>query len=115
MQPAWTAGRPLPGGDMTSFPDFAAELAREYAALPQDLVHHYARLYGTRARALLGPARSCADLGRHFGANLYEREASYVSDTEWATCAADILDRRTKHGLSLTPAERRAFQASFGA
>ncbi|MBV8919153.1 glycerol-3-phosphate dehydrogenase [Bradyrhizobium sp.] len=114
MQPAWTAGKPLPGGDMTSFPDFAAELAREYAALPQDLVHHYARLYGTRARELLGSARRCADLGRHFGANLYEREASYVSDTEWATCAADILDRRTKHRLSLTSAERAAFQTAVG-
>jgi glycerol-3-phosphate dehydrogenase len=115
MQPAWTAGKPLPGGDMTSFPEFAAEFAREYPALPQDLVHHYARLYGTRARALLGAARSSADLGRRFGANFYEREAGYLRDTEWATRTADFLDRRTKHGLSLTPAERLAFEAALGA
>jgi glycerol-3-phosphate dehydrogenase len=114
MQPAWTAGKPLPGGDIASFADFAADLVRDYATLPQDLVHHYARLYGTRARALLGSARSCADLGRHFGATLYEREASFLRDTEWAMRSADILERRTKHGLRLTPAERAAFQTAVG-
>jgi D-erythritol 1-phosphate dehydrogenase len=115
MSSAWTAGQPLPGGDINSFADFAADLVREYSALPQDLVHHYARLYGARARELLGPARSCADLGRHFGANFYEREASYLCDTEWASRAADILDRRTKHGLRLTPAQRAAFETAIGA
>jgi glycerol-3-phosphate dehydrogenase len=115
MQPSWTATKPLPGGDITSFADFSADLARDYSGLPQDLVHHYARLYGTRARQLLGSARSRADLGQHFGANFFEREASFLRDTEWAVRAADFLDRRTKHGLRLTPAERLIFQASFGA
>jgi D-erythritol 1-phosphate dehydrogenase len=114
MSGAWTAGKPLPGGDIVSFADFAADLARDYPGLPQQLVRHYARLYGTRARQLLGRARSCADLGRHFGANFYEREAFYLRDTEWATRAADVLDRRTKHGLHLTPAQRAAFQVAVG-
>jgi len=114
MQSAWTAGKPLPGGDIASFSEFVDALVREYAALPRDLLHHYARLYGTRARALLGPARSCADLGRHFGANFYQREANFLRDTEWATTSADFLDRRTKHGLSLTPAERLKFQTAVG-
>jgi glycerol-3-phosphate dehydrogenase len=114
MSRAWTAGKPLPGGDIVSFADFAADLARDYPGLPQQLVRHYARLYGTRARQLLGRARSCADLGQHFGANFYEREAFYLRDTEWATRAADVLDRRTKHGLHLTPAQRAAFQVAVG-
>jgi glycerol-3-phosphate dehydrogenase len=108
-------GRSMTGGDISgTFDDFVADLARDYAGLPQTLVHHCARLYGTRARELLGSARSCADLGCHFGGDLYEREASYLRETEWARRAADVLERRTKHRLHLTPAQRAVFEASVG-
>ncbi len=112
MSSAWTAGRPLPGGDIGgSFDDFIGELARDYPDLPRRLIHHYARLYGTRARDLLGSARISADLGRHFGGNFYEREAIYLREKEWAMRPADYLDRRTKHGLHLTPAQRIALES----
>jgi D-erythritol 1-phosphate dehydrogenase len=115
MTPAWTAGAPLPGGDIGgTFSDFAARLQRDYPEVPNPLLLHYARLYGTHARDLLGDVRTCDDLGRHFGGDLYQREASYLRDTEWATTAADILDRRTKHGLHLTPVQRAEFAASVG-
>ncbi len=114
MLPAWTADKALPGGDIPgTFAEFAAGLKRDYPGLPPQLVLHYARLYGTRARELLGSARSYADLGRHFGGEFYDIEASYLRETEWAAKAADFLDRRTKHGLHLTPAERAAFEASL--
>jgi glycerol-3-phosphate dehydrogenase len=77
-------------------------------------VQHCARLYGTRARELLGSARACADLGRHFGGDFYEREATYLRDKEWARRAGDFLDRRTKHGLHLTEAQRAAFEKELG-
>jgi len=115
MQGAWTAHAPLPGGNIPgTFADFVIGLERDYPALPRTLVHHCARLYGTRARELLGAARTCGDLGRHFGGDFYEREASFLRETEWATNAADFLDRRTKHGLHLTPAQRAAFEADIG-
>ncbi|TMK46622.1 MAG: glycerol-3-phosphate dehydrogenase [Alphaproteobacteria bacterium] len=115
LSPAWTAGAHLPGGDIPGdFEDFVADLQREYPGLRETLVRHYARLYGTRARELLGPARTCSDLGRHFGGDLYEREARYLRETEWATQAADVLDRRTKHGLHLTSGKRAAFEDSIG-
>jgi glycerol-3-phosphate dehydrogenase len=60
---------------------------------------------------MLDGARSMADLGRHFGALLYEREVDFLRRGEWAIDAEDILDRRTKHGLHLTPEERAAFAA----
>jgi glycerol-3-phosphate dehydrogenase len=60
---------------------------------------------------LLGSARSSVDLGRHFGGDFYECEAVYLRDKEWAMRSADFLDRRTKHGLHLTPAERLAFES----
>jgi glycerol-3-phosphate dehydrogenase len=112
MAPAWTASAPLPGGDIgDTFADFVVRLQRDYPELPNALLLHYARLYGTRARGLLGSVRTCADLGRHFGGNFYQREASYLREAEWATTAADILDRRTKHGLHLTPSQRAEFEA----
>ncbi|MDB5606139.1 MAG: glpD [Bradyrhizobium sp.] len=115
LLPAWTAGARLPGGDIPGgFGDFVVDLQHEYWGLPDPLILHYARLYGTRARELLGPARNCSDLGRHFGGDLYEREACYLRETEWATQAADVLDRRTKHGLHLTSCQRAVFEDSFG-
>ena len=49
---------------------------------------------------------TAADLGEHFGAALYEREARYLVEHEWARTAEDILWRRTKAGLHLTDAQK---------
>jgi len=111
MKGAWTATVPMPGGDMPAA-DFERWLAGFGAArpwLPTALARHYARLYGTRAAALLGGCAGVADLGRHFGGLLYEREARFLAAEEWAETADDILERRTKHGLHLSAAERAAF------
>ena len=114
MAPAWTAGACLPGGDLgASFEQFLADLAAAYPALPHQAVTHYARLYGTCARDLLGSARSTDDLGRHFGGTFYERELVYLREREWAVTAADVLERRTKHGLHLTRAERETFETQL--
>ncbi len=97
----------MPGAD---FDAFLADLRRAYPWLPASLARHYARLYGTRARTLLKSAASPADLGFRFGADFFEREATFLFETEWAESASDILDRRTKHGLHLSAAERVAFE-----
>ncbi len=111
MKPAWTARAPLPGGDMASadFPTFLAELAADHPWLPPSLARHYARLYGTRARVLLGSVRRMEDLGPRFGPLLYAAEADYLRAHEWARTAEDILRRRTKHGLQMTAEERSRF------
>ncbi|MFO1068783.1 MAG: glycerol-3-phosphate dehydrogenase [Geminicoccaceae bacterium] len=111
MRAAWTAGTVLPGGDM---PDadadrFLARLRTERPWLTEELAGHYTRLYGTRLDRVLGDARGIADLGRHFGGLLYEREARYLLASEWAASAEDILERRTKHARHLTPEQARAF------
>ena len=96
----------MPNAD---FDAYLAEVGRRHAWLPPPLTRHYARLYGTRLDRVLGEARQLADLGRHFGGQLYEREARYLVEHEWAITAEDILDRRTKHGLRLTAAQKAAF------
>ena len=83
--------------------------SRRTGAVYAPLAQHYARLYGTRIDAVLGSAGSLADLGRHFGGLLYEQEARYLREIEWAQTADDILFRRTKHGLHLDQAARDDF------
>ena len=39
---------------------------------------------------------------------LHEAELSYLHDHEWARSADDVLWRRSKLGLHLTPAQRAA-------
>ena len=115
MGKAWTADATLPGGDLpdADFPAFLQALRGEYAWLPADLAEHYAHLYGTRARALLGDAKGLDALGPHHGALLYQREVDFLRDTEWALTPADVLTRRTKHGLHMSVDERLAFERTM--
>lgn len=106
---AWTARAPLPGGEGIEHADFEGFLARlrtGHPWLPEPLARRYARLYGSRTARLLDGARSLGDLGRAFGAGLYEAEARYLIANEWARTAQDVLERRTKLGLRLNEAER---------
>ena len=57
------------------------------------------RAYGTRAVSVLGHAKSLADLGKTFGADLTEAEVRYLERSEWASSAEDVLWRRSKLGL----------------
>lgn len=110
LGPAWTAEAPLPGGDMadTDFDAFLAEFRSQHAWLPEDLAAPYARLYGTRARDLLGDATGIEGLGRQVGGHLCAREVDYLCRVEWARTAEDILERRTKHGLHLGDDQKRS-------
>jgi D-erythritol 1-phosphate dehydrogenase len=112
MGGAWTQKAFLPGGEMPGgdFERLNGELARRYPWAPAAVLAGYARRYGARTPDLLGDASALADLGRHFGSSLYEREARFLMAEEWATTAEDILTRRTKHSLHLTAPERAAFE-----
>ena len=116
MKGDWTRDATLPGGDIpgADFAGFQAEFSRRHPYLPAPVAHHYARQYGTRAAELLDGATTLDDLGRHFGGRLYEREADFLMRTEWARSAEDVLTRRTKHHLHLSPGERDAFAAWMG-
>ena len=108
---AWTADACLPGGalfgakpsnrSVLEFEKFAHDLQERYAFLPPDLVTRYARTYGTRVDKLLAGRKREADMGEQIAPGLYEAEADYLMQHEWAADAADILWRRTKLGLHL--------------
>ncbi len=111
----WTREASLPGGEIPNadYPAFANSLRTAYPWMPRSLVNHYGRLYGARTSQVVGEATSIADLGRHFGGNLYEAEARYLVASEWAQTAEDILMRRTKEGLHMTRQEKADFSAWF--
>lgn len=111
MGASWTVTAHLPGGEMpgADFDQFLGDVRARYSWLPVNLAKHYARLYGTRIHALVAAADKISDLGQAFSPLFYEREARFLMETEWALRPEDILERRTKHGLHMSPAEREFF------
>lgn len=106
----WTMTGALPGGDFPigGLEALVSEIAGARPWLERKTATRLVRAYGTRARDLLEGASSLADLGRHFGADLYEREVRYLMQAEWARRAEDVLWRRGKLGLRLSGPEREA-------
>jgi glycerol-3-phosphate dehydrogenase len=108
----WTANARLPGGDFApaGFAGEVERLKRDYPFADLQLARRLTRLYGTRARMVLGEAKATSDLGMHFGAGLYEAEVRYLIDHEWAVTADDVLWRRTKHGLRFNTEQKAALE-----
>jgi len=105
----FTRTAPLPGGDIDVA--FNAALIPLALWMPEELVVRLARAYGTRVPMVVGNAVHLRDMGRHFGAGLYEREVRYLIDHEFAKTAEDVLWRRTKLGLHVTPEEAKDLAA----
>ena len=107
--PAWTANSHLPGGDF-AWDGLEALIAKTRATWPFLAMMQARRLvlaYGTRVTRILDDARGPGDLGPSFGAHLTAAEVSYLMRTERARSADDVLWRRSKLGLRLTPDEQR--------
>lgn len=109
MGESWTDAVPLPGGDIASFEGFLQQLTEAYPDLDPSWLRALSRRHGTRVQSMLDGARSMADLGQDFGGGLYECEVNFLRREEWAMDAEDILWRRTKCGLHMTPEQRAAF------
>ena len=112
---AWTAGAALPGGDMAEFEAFVSALTAARPGLPPALLRRLARAYGTRIGALLGEARTPADLGEDLGGGLHARELDYLREQEWARTAKDVLYRRSKLGLHVPPGTAERVEAYLAA
>ncbi|MGE4253162.1 MAG: glycerol-3-phosphate dehydrogenase [Parvibaculaceae bacterium] len=97
----------LPGGDFGAggLDGYRQALRARLPWLPEMQANRYVRLYGTRTDDLLQGAASLADLGPLIGADLYRREVDFLMETEWAVAVEDIIWRRSKLGLRLSPVE----------
>ena len=112
LKPAWTHRTPLSGSD---FGGVARVEARDaffgsHPHIPEATLRPIFRRHGTHAQAVVGDG----DLGEDFGAGLCERELRYLVEHEWARCAEDVLWRRTKAGLLMTPAQRERVAQVLG-
>jgi len=107
--PTWTGSAALPGGDLphADFDAFLADFQGRHAWLPASLAQRYAHGYGSRADRLLANAGSIAALGEELSPGLFETEARYLVEQEWANSVDDILWRRTKLGLHASADSQR--------
>ncbi|GER02236.1 glycerol-3-phosphate dehydrogenase [Iodidimonas gelatinilytica] len=101
-----TATALLPGGGFETQAILRAEIEERCPWLPSDVAQRYVRSYGTLVWRFLGDKSALSDMGRDFGAGLYEAEVAYLRSEEWAVTAEDILWRRTKRGLFMSDAEK---------
>ena len=109
----WTRDARLPGGDMgqgagapvssQALARFVAALTARYGWMPAGTLQRMAAAYGSRVYTVLGSARHPADLGEPIADGLYEAELHYLVAREWALAAEDVLWRRSKLGLHLSP------------
>jgi glycerol-3-phosphate dehydrogenase len=113
MSPRWTATAPLPGGGF-AWARFEAEVdgaCERWRFLTEDQVRRLVAAYGSRLEAILGDAKSRADLGPAFGPELTGAEVHYLMAKEWARFPDDVLWRRSKLGLTMPPGDRDALAA----
>ena len=103
----WTATTPLPGGDFLwdAINTRVAQTLRTWPFLQEPEAWRLVRAYGTRVDRVLGPAKLSEDIAPFFGP-LSAAEVRYLMKAEWARTADDILWRRSKLGLKMTPGEK---------
>ncbi len=119
MSRPWTAQAALPGGDFqqAQFETEVEDARERWKFLRTDQALRLVSAHGSRLHQVLGEAREKADLGLSFGSDLTETEVRYLMTREWARFPDDILWRRSKLGLTISPAERErlaAFMADVG-
>jgi len=108
-----TPARVFPGGAIADLDQFVASVRATWPFLGDARAARMAHAYGTELAEMLDGIADEAAMGRDFGAGLTEIELRWMRDREWATCAADALDRRSKLGLRLTDDQRAAVAAWF--
>lgn len=101
----WTRSAPLPGGDMpdADFDAYLQQARSTYPWLAEPLLFDYVRNYGTCIHQLLAGCTSVEQLGQAFGDALYQVEVDYLVRHEWAQSVDDIIWRRSKKGLGMSP------------
>lgn len=109
---SWTENAILPGGDIENgdIDSFVTAQCDHYKFIPRDLIHRYAIAYGTRMKSILGSAEKIEDLGIDYGDSIYEAEILYLIKYEFAHTIEDILWRRSKLGLHISPSTYKNLQ-----
>src|SRR5690554_6597543 len=108
---SWTRNALLPGADFSSRQQLADELQLNYPWLAPSIARRFVRSYGTDSHHILKHCNGPADLGHAYTDTLHQREVDYLIAHEWALTADDILWRRSKQGLYITPEQAQLLDA----
>lgn len=113
MSPRWTSKEPLPGGHFfwDRFEEQVDKARERWRFLTESEAQRLVEAYGSSLEAVLGSAKSRADLGPAFGPELTGAEVRYLIAHEWARFPDDILWRRSKLGLAMSPEDCKALAA----
>jgi len=104
-----TRERRFPGGNLRDPAAYLAKVQARWPFLGDARAARMVRAYGSMLAEMLAGIKDEAGMGRSFGAGLTEVEARWMREREWARTPADALERRSKLGLAMSPAERTAF------
>ena len=107
-RPAWTLHGRLPGGDFDPqlLPTVIDDVRQRWRFLTEAHARRLVLAYGTRVERILAAAKNLDDLGTRFGADLTAAEVRYLMEEEWAETVDDVLWRRSKLGLRISPREQ---------
>lgn len=112
---SWTAKSTLPGGDIPNhdFDAFYEQQKARYTFMPEELLHRYARAYGTRIDSIMEGIHKVEDLGAHYGDSVYEAEIQHMIKYEFVHTLDDILWRRSKMGLHISEMTRTKLSSAL--
>lgn len=108
MPEPWTAGAPLPGGNIPAgdVGSFVEAARRRWPLLGDAAIHRMVEAYGTRIENLLDGVRVPDDLGPMWGEDLSAKEVHYLIGQQWARFADDVIWRRSRLGLTMAVRDR---------
>ena len=106
-----TADRDLPGSGPAGSAALA-DLTRKAGVIPKEWIDALWHRHGALTGQLIdNHASGAGGAGCDFGGGLFEAEARWCAAHEWATDAEDVMWRRTRCGVRMSPAQRAAFSS----
>jgi glycerol-3-phosphate dehydrogenase len=102
-----TRNRPFPGAPADGYGALLARVVARWPFLGDARAARMSHAYGEALFNMLDGVSSEADMGEAFGAGLTATELDWMRKKEWAMTPQDALERRSKLGLVLSPAERK--------
>jgi glycerol-3-phosphate dehydrogenase len=103
MRPSATKTTPLPGATFgtMSFKDYVVHARKKYYWLNSELLNRFLTSYGSYTEIFLSQCTNINSMGKRYGTSLYQVEVDYLLLEEWVKDADDLLNRRTKLGLTM--------------
>lgn len=104
-----TKHTPLPGAALAdmNFAQYVNYARKKYHWLDEELLNRYLNTYGCYTEIFLSQCNNMEAMGKKYGSTLYQVEVDYLVLEEWANSCDDILNRRTKLGLTMDNASKK--------